>query len=297
MIDYYNKDWIKLLFSLQGSIISTIAPRLFILGGISSFVVLMNHFVIKIEVNSVPWTIVGVALGLLLVFRTNTAYDRYWEGRRMWSGIVNSSYSLMSAILGYVGTQESKDNILIIQRKISHLICALPILMKQKLRDQHNLKEVESFINSKDKQLLENASNLPMTLHGLLIKEINEGYKQSVISKDAGNLVNACLNEYVNCLGSCERIKSTPLPISYVLHTKRFLYLFCATISLPLVHHFGVWSILITIFISYALIGIEEIGIEIEDPFGNDLNDLPVDKICEQIVSNVQNIFEIHAVK
>jgi len=81
------------------------------------------------------------------------------------------------------------------------------------------------------------------------------------------------------------------------LHTKRFLYLFCATISLPLVNYFNTWSILITIFISYALIGIEEIGVEIEDPFGDDPNDLPIDDICQNIISNAQNSFEIHAVK
>jgi putative membrane protein len=295
MIDYDNKDWKALLFSLHGSIIPTIMPRLILLGGIASIVVLINRFVIKIDVNSVPWTIVGVALGLLLVFRTNTAYDRYWEGRRMWGGIVNSSYSLISTVLGYVGNHDPKTRA--IQERVTHLISALPILIKQKLRDQRDLKEIDRFITFEDKQLIENAKNYPLALHGLLVKEINLGYKENAIAKEAGNLVNTCLNEYINCLGACERIKNTPLPVAYVLHTKRFLYLFCATISLPLVNYFGGWSILIAMFISYALIGIEEIGVEIEDPFGDDPNDLPVDKICNNIVSNTQNIFEIHSVK
>lgn len=295
MIDYDNKDWKKLLFSLHGSIIPTIMPRLILLGGIASVVVLMNHFVIKIDVNSVPWTIVGVALGLLLVFRTNTAYDRYWEGRRMWGGIVNSSYSLISTVLGYVGNHDSKTRS--IQEKITHLISALPVSIKQKLRDKRDLKEIDRFITVEDKQLIENAKNYPIALHGLLVKEINRGYKENAITKEAGNLVNTCLNEYINCLGACERIKNTPLPVAYVLHTKRFLYLFCATISFPLVNYFGVWSILIAMFISYALIGIEEIGVEIEDPFGDDPNDLPIDKICQNIQSNVQNVFDIHSVK
>jgi len=294
MIDYDNKNWKKLLFSLKGSIIPTVMPRLILLGGIAAAVVLVNHFVIKIDVNPVPWTIAGVALGLLLVFRTNTAYDRYWEGRRMWGGIVNSSYALISAILGYVGNHDPKTRA--IQERIAHLISALPILIKQKLRDEQDLKEIEKFITVNDKQLLENTKNYPLVLHGILIKEINIGYKENAIAKEAGNLVNACLNEYINCLGSCERIKNTPLPVAYVLHTKRFLYLFCATISLPLTSYFGAWSILITMFISYALIGIEEIGVEIENPFGYDPNDLPVDKICENIISNVQNIFDIHSV-
>lgn len=297
MIDYDSKDWKKLLFSLEGSILPTIIPRLILLGGISSLVVLINYFIIKIEVNSVPWTIVGVALGLLLVFRTNTAYDRYWEGRRMWGSIINASYSLLSATLGYIGIQESKDNILKTQEKVLHLICALPLAMKQKLHDENNLKELDSFLTPQDKQLIENTNNLPLAVHGLLVKEINEGYHNNIIAKEAGNLINACLNEYINCLGACERIKNTPLPVAYVLHTKRFLYLFCSTITLPLVNYFGAWSILITMFISYALIGIEEIGIEIEDPFGYDPNDLPLDKICNNIISNAQNFFEIHSVK
>jgi len=294
MIDYDNKNWQKLLFSLHGSILPIIIPRLILLGGIASIVVLVNRFVIKIDVNSVPWTIVGFALGLLLVFRTNTAYDRYWEGRRMWSGIANSSYSLISAVLGYVGNHDPKSRAT--QQRITHLISALPILIKQKLRNERELTEIAGFITTEDKHLLEKAKNYPIALHGLLIKEINEGYKTTAITKEAGNLINACLNEYINCLGACERVKNTPLPVAYVLHTKRFLYLFCATISLPLVHYFGVWSILITMFISYALIGIEEIGVEIEDPFGYDPNDLPIDKICQNLASNVQNIFEIHGV-
>jgi ion channel-forming bestrophin family protein len=213
----------------------------------------------------------------------------------MWGGIINSSYSLTTAVLGYVGSYDPKTRA--IQERITHLISALPILIKQKLRNERELTEIDKFITTEDKQLLENAKNYPIALHGILIKEINEGYKTTAITKEAGNLINACLNEYMNCLGACERIKNTPLPIAYVLHTKRFLYLFCATISLPLVNYFGAWSILITMFISYALIGIEEIGVQIEDPFGYDPNDLPIDKICQNITSNVQNIFDIHSVK
>ena len=103
-------------------------------------------------------------------------------------------------------------------------------------------------------------------------------------------ILNAPLAELIRSLGGCDRIRNTPLPIAYMLHIKRFLSLFCLTISLPFVAVMGWWSVLATALISYAFIGIEEIGVEIEDPFGDDPNDLPLDKICTTIEQNLADL-------
>ncbi len=84
-------------------------------------------------------------------------------------------------------------------------------------------------------------------------------------------------------LGACERIHKTPLPFAYVVHLRRALILFCFTLPFALVRDFGWGTILDTLLVAYVFFGIEEIGVEIENPFGLDDNDLPLERLCATI--------------
>jgi len=289
MIEYDNKAWAKLLFTTKGSILKEISSRVMIFTLISAIITSVHFYLMKINISPTPWTIVGLALGLLLVFRTNTSYDRYWEGRKMWGAINNASRSMAISIVSYIAPQEEAIKI---KEDMIKLIMAFPVMVKQRLRLEKDMSEVKDLIEPARLSTIENSVNMPVALLAMLGKEVYKCKQLNLIHDTHLQMFNNIIIELNNAFGACERIRNTPLPIAYALHLKRFLYVFCFTITFALLKDFGWWSILITGLISYAFIGIEEIGIEIEDPFGDDPNDLPVEQICDNIGKTVKDILD-----
>ena len=290
MIEYDNKNWLKLLFTFKGSIIPRIAPRLLIfivIAGILSY--LHVEKIINLKLAPTPWTIVGVALGLLLVFRTNTAYDRFWEGRKSWGGLVNATRNMAVNVISYMSSDHAES--LKTKEKIIKLLIVFAKLMKQRLREEKQFSEVETYLDKKELEILNKSVHPPVSVIAMIAKQLYKAYKLGMVAVQHVAIMNNNLNNLMNELGACERIRYTPVPIAYVLHLKRFLYLFCLTLPISLIDSFGYWSIAIVTLVAYAFIGIEEIGVEIEDPFGDDPNDLPLDQICDNIEKLVFDIY------
>ena len=289
MIDYDNKNWFALLVTVKGSIIGSIFSRIVIFTGCSAAMVWLHQsqLINLKDIPSTPWAVVGVALGLLLVFRTNTAYDRFWEGRKLWGEITNQSRSLGMGILAYLAPHPDTAAV---QQRLLNLLTVFPILTKQRLRQTQDWQEVKPFLSPADHQLLADAQHSALATLSLIATLLAQCAAQGMLTEQRLIILNTPLAELTRSLGGCERIRNTPLPIAYVLHIKRFLSLFCLTISLPFVAVMGWWSVLATALVSYAFVGIEEIGVEIEDPFGDDPNDLPLDKICTTIEQNLADL-------
>jgi putative membrane protein len=286
MVKYDNKNWLGLLFTFNGSIIRSIILRIVLFSTLSAvFVALHQRQIINLkDVSSIPWTLVGVALGLLLVFRTNASYDRYWEGRKQWGGILVATRALSMGIFVYLAPHPDAAAV---QQRLNRLLIAFPILLKQRLRQTEDWHEVERFFSPADQQILAGMSNPVAAILPVMASILGQCVAHGMLTEQRLTMLNTYLIELSLNSTGCERIRNTPLPIAYVLHLKRFLTLFCLTISLPLVAGMGWWSVLVTAMISYSLIGIEEIGVEIEDPFGDDPNDLPIDEICATIEKNL----------
>lgn len=291
MIGYDNKNWLGLLFTFKGSIIKRIAPRLLIFIVITSILILLQEYqIFTINVKPTPWTIVGVALGLLLVFRTNTAYDRFWEGRRLWGDVINATRTMAINAIAYISPDHAES--LMIKEKLIKLLMVFSKLMKQRLREEKNLVEVQALLDMKEISILDKSVNLPVCTLAMIAKLIYKAYKLGMVAVQHVAIMNNNLNNLMNALGGCERIRYTPLPLAYTLHLKRFLYLFCLTLPMSLITDFGWWALAIVALVSYAFIGIEEIGVEIEDPFGDDPNDLPLDQFCDNIDKLLNDIAE-----
>lgn len=292
MIEYDNRSWLKLLFSLKGSVIPRLLPRIAgfaALGAAVAYGYLRWHPGWSIDAS--PWTIVGMALGLLLVFRTNTAYDRYWEGRKMWGGVVTGSRKLAMDVVAYIRADSPEARVL--KRKLIRYGIAFPVLMKQRLRDEQDLSEIQGLMEAAEFEVLRGAPSPPVLLLTLIEKALYRCYALGVLDAPHLPIFDRSVRELLASLGACERIRTTPMPVAYVLHLKRFLVLFCATLPLGLVGRFGWWTPLIVFFISYAMLGIEEIGVEIEDPFGDDPNDLPLEQITAGIGRVLGNLAEL----
>jgi ion channel-forming bestrophin family protein len=260
---------------------------LFLIGAYTFALTYLHVEIYKNEykISNIIHSLLGIALGLLLVFRTNTAYERWWEGRKILGGLNNASRCLAIQVQSYFKTEEDKVY-------LGRMIVAYAFALKNHLRDILSIEDNPT-LTSDEKDVLTKIHHKPNKIASLISQFISQKHHQQEISDiELLNLTNL-LNEFTNAIGGCERIKRTPMPLAYRVHLSQFLTLYLITLPLVIIHELQYWSILILVFTYYALVGLRYIGEEIEDPFGTDVNDLPMDSICENIHKNIFEILEI----
>lgn len=227
------------------------------------------------------YSLIGFVLSLLLVFRTNTAYDRWWEGRKKWGELVNNTRNLAIKINALNIDQASRSY-------FSRMISNYAIAMKEHLRNGTIISELD--LTEEEKLILERASHHPNIIAKWIYKKLNTIRNEGTITGDDLIILDQNLKTFSDIIGACERIKNTPIPYSYNNFLKKFIFIYVSTIPLALVWNFGYYSALISVFIFYVLVSMEILAEEIEDPFGLDDNDLPVDELTQKITANVKEI-------
>ena len=242
--------------------------------------------VIKLRSTTVLHSLLGFVLSLMLVFRTNTAYDRWWEGRKLWGDLINNSRNLMLKVNAFlpVENKELKNNFRI-------LICNYAFALKEHLRGGFEADQLEEHPNLRIKELSA-CNHIPNRIAQQLFYEAEDLLKLKLISEEKLIVLNEELRSFTNIAGACERIKSTPIPFSYSTFIKRVILLYMITLPLGLVDDFKWATIPMVLFVFYAFAGLELIAEEIEDPFGHEDNDLPTDEIAEKIKKNLKEIVE-----
>jgi putative membrane protein len=229
--------------------------------------------------------LIGTALGMLLVFRTNSSYDRYWEGRRMWGNIINESRNL--ARLGNTALAGVPE----IRERLFTWLIAFPVAVMQQLRGRvTELGVAAEKLSDAERQQALDQQHVPLAVARQLTSCLEEARERGVISDHVFVALDQNVQLLVDYLGACERIHRTPMPFAYMVHVRRVILIYCYTLPFALMKDFGWWTIPATLFVAFTLLGIEEIGVEIEDPFGTDDNDLPLEQFCETIRRNVEEI-------
>jgi putative membrane protein len=226
--------------------------------------------------------LVGFVLSLLLVFRTNTAYDRWWEARKMWGSFVNNSRNLALKLSVLDLTHEER---LMFWKLISNYIYAC----KEHLRGAAAI-EYLTYDEKYNFDYYKDAMHIPNRIMKAIFTEIDQLYVEKRISGEQLLYINDELRSFTDNLGACERIKKTPIPYSYSLYLKKIIFLYVFTMPIGFVREFGYWAMPIVSMIFYVFGSIELLAEEIEDPFGIDPNDLPTDQIFETIKENVAEI-------
>jgi putative membrane protein len=293
MIKYDPHDWLNHLFDIQGSVIREITGRLLLFGawsivavGASEIAGRANH---SLAIPETGHTLVGVALGLLLVLRTNASYDRYWEGRRQWGSIVNSSRNLARTASVYLaGAPE-------LVRALLAWTAAFSRATMHHLRGTASLGDQPSDLPGWDLpggelQKVLSEGRVPLAVSRRMTAVIAAGHERRLISDIQQATLDQNVQQLVDALGSCERIHNTPMPFAYVVHLRRALILYLLTLPFALVGRFGWLTVPAVVLIAYNILGIEEIGVEIEDPFGEQKNDLPLVDFCATIDGDLRAI-------
>ena len=280
MIDYDRNAWFTHIGSLKGSVLPCIMPRILCVTGIATAVAVWHHFSPITPLDKGPHGMVGVALGLLLVFRTNSAYDRFWEGRKRWGMIVNRTRDLARQSLAWIRDSDEEKS------RIIHQLILFAYATKEHLRGTSDLSALEDIIPKSELERVKQAEHMPLQAAENVTNCIVKTYREGQLDLVASQFLDTDITNLIDQLGACERILKTPIPFAYVLHLRRFVLLFLSTLPLVFVH-MGWWMIPVVAVVTYALLGIEQIGVQIEDPFGLEDNDLPLDAICDTIRKNL----------
>ena len=289
MVSYNPKVWFSLIFhAYSRNVIKTLLPALAFLAiytGICCFVLLetLKFHESDFKTTIAMHSLLGIVLGLFLVFRTNSAYDRWWEGRKIWGSFVNNTRNLAFKINSFV----DQDNA--IHRKwFAQMIVGFVFSVKAHLRRGVQVSDLE--MDEPTLLQMKKARHVPNCILSLLYERVNQLYKEKTISGDQLLLIDKELKELTDVLGGCERIKNTPIPYSYSMFIKKFIFIYLITLPFAFVTTSGYLTIPIVVVITYVLLSVELIAEEIEDPFGGDVNDLPMDDLAGKIKDNVTEI-------
>ena len=287
-----NRQWLRGLFQVQGSVIPGIFPRVLFCAIFSSFIAWFYTLGWPVSHPTIAGIVPTLVLGLLLVFRTNTAYDRYWEGRKVWGTILNLSRSIGIQIWSFV---KQKTDVDALEKKaILRVLSAFAYATKLHLRNEPINQDVEALVTPAQYETLRTVDNAPLEIAGWIARYLDHQHSQGMLEGSQMRTIVELLSDLVNCIGATERILKTPLPAAYAIHLKQLLLIYCLSLPFQLVAELGWLTGLVVGLISFTLLGIEEIGLEIENPFGHDPNDLPLDTICQTIQRNIEELSRSH---
>jgi ion channel-forming bestrophin family protein len=281
-------NWFQVAFQLRGSVIPAVLPRVLVCCGFSAVITLVDQTVVPLSWPILGNVIPSIVLGLLLVFRTNTAYERFWEGRKAWGELVNLTRNLARQIWIFIDERDPRDRKAKVD--ILHLLVAFSSTLKRQLRNQPVNDEVADLMTGAQYQELQSVQHPPLRVAMWIEDYLQQHYKQNQIYIYQLTSLNTLLSRMVDAMGACERILRTPIPVAYAIHLKQLLLIYCLLLPFQLVGELGFWTIGVVGVISFSLFGIEEIGVEIENPFGHDLNDLPLDTICNTMRQNIEDL-------
>lgn len=239
-----------------------------------------------IHMNTSVFSLLGVILSILLVFRTNSAYDRWWEGRKQWGALVNHTRNMSI----YVNTMFPKDD-KEVRRYFGKHIANFCLALVEHLREGTKLDKL-IYLTDEDLATYEAKGHIPNHISMLIFDRMAQGHREGELSEGDYINIKAQHQALLDILGACERIKKTPIPFSYAVYLKIFITTYGLMLPFALINTFFFATVPLVMFIFFALLGVELLGEEIEDPFGLDCNDLPTGDIAHTIKTNIFEILE-----
>ena len=286
MIEYSRNSWWRTTFTLHGTVLPAVLGRVGLLTGFSLALCVVNEYVLRRFDHQLPaldqlgHSVLGMALSMLIVFRTNASNNRYWEGRQCWGAIVNASRNLARLGAVYAGPAE----------ELAGLISAYVVAVRANLRGAADLSEIHHFVPGYVAQQAAVAGSPPTMLAMFISQWIQRRRQAGVIDVYQSLAMEEALSRMIDNQGGCERIQKTPLPFVYAALIKQILLVYLFSLPFVLVAKMGFAAPTVVAVVALGMLGIEEAGVEVEDPFGTEPNSLPLEEICDTIVRDVHQL-------
>lgn len=292
MIVRTGGSWLQLLFTIRGSSVRRDWHRI-AAATLLSVVVTWAGFQYDLKSWSLtvtPFTVIGLALSIFLGFRNNACYDRFWEGRKLWGKLVNVSRSLTRQLLTLTVPGSAESTQVEFQKQTILRLAGYVYSVKHHLRSTDPFEELQGRFSDEELQQVRGQQNTPLALLQIIAKRISQTWKDGGINDLNMPVLDASLTEIIAIQGGCERIRNTPVPFTYTVLIHRVVAFYCFALPFGIWDTVGVLSPLVVFLISHAFFGLDVIGDEIEDPFGTDINDLPLDTITRTIEINLLDL-------
>jgi putative membrane protein len=283
VIDYDRRTWWRTCLAFHGTVLPHVLGRVGILTGLSLGLCLLNSYLVDQTgfgfpaLDQLGHTVIGISISLLIVFRTNTANSRYWEARTLWGALVLGSRNLVR--MGAVFAGPADD--------LARLVSAYVLAIKQNLRDDQDLSALRPLVSGRLYDELRKAGNTPSLVARAMSEWVRSRQQEDRLDWSGAMHIDRIITELAAAQAGCERIHATPLPFVYASLIKLLLLLYLTTLPFVLVAKMAYAAPLVVAVVSLAMLGIEEAGVEIEDPFGRSPNHLPLDQICAKIGRDV----------
>lgn len=279
-----------------------VLPRAIVCAGFGVFISALYQAGWPVGLPVLGSLVPSIVLGLLLVFRTNTAYERFWEGRKLWGHLVNTNRNLARHM--WVSIQEQSPRDRAEKQQAIRLLVAYALATKLHLREEPLDDEIDALL------IAPSAGAVPLLTQQQFDKLKSVHHPPLEVALWIADYLQSCrnrgllhpyqlaatlsqLDQMVNVLGSCERILRTPIPLAYTIHLKQLLMLYCIALPFQVVDALQWGTGFVVALVSFAVFRIEAIGIEIENPFGRDPNDLPLDAICRNMHRNIEDMMTV----
>ena len=279
------------LFLLRGSALSAVWPQLVVLTGLS---VVVTELMFRagdpkdFSLTTIPFSLIGLALSIFLGFRNNACYDRWWEARKLWGSLINTTRSLARQTLTLTppGAAEQAEAEAF-QAEMVRRIIGFAYGLKYHLRTEISLDAVQPWVPEAERAGLAQESNVPFALTQRMGERYREAWQRGWLDSYHMRVMEESLTKLTDIQGGCERIKNTPVPLSYTMLTHRLVALYCIALPFGIAGDVGHLTPLVVLFISYAFLGLDSLGTQLEDPFEVDANDLPLAALARTIEINL----------
>ena len=270
--------WFRMIFVWHGSVLPKMLPRLGLIMVLGLVAVPVHRLLLSrlaFDLNIQPFTLVGISLAVFLGFRNTVSYERYWEARKLWGQLLNVSRSLARQALS--ATQWPPEGAE--TRGFVLTLAAFAHALKHQLRGSDPAAELKELLPAPSLQGVLAARYRPVAILLLLGRQVGDARRGGQISEMMALAMENNLNQLADILGGCERIANTPIPLPYAVLLHRTVYGFCMALPFGLASTVGWLTPLFAVFISYTFIALDAIADEIEEPFGSDPNDLPLNTL------------------
>jgi putative membrane protein len=239
-------------------------------------------------VDPVPFTLIGLPLAIFLGFRNNTAYDRYWEGRKLWGEMVICARTLArqcQSLIAIDTVPDPRQRASDVRVRMVHRAIAFAHLLRAQLRGlQDDAAAGRWLVDAQWRQL--QALPLEQRCDALMVsmgRDLAQCVRRGEMDPCLAASMDKTFTRMTAAAASCERIRNTPMPFSYALLLHRTAYMYCFLLPFGLVDTTGFMTPFVVAIVAYTFYGLDALGDELEEPFGLESNDLPLDTICRSI--------------
>ncbi len=293
MISYNPKDWFTFIFRFHKSdTFRELLPMIVAISIYSAAICWVETGFLRMDGDSrlknlsQMHSMLSFVISMLLVFRTNSAYERWWEGRKLWGALMNNSRNLALKLHALAGDD----------RKFRHVVGSMignyAYALKSHLRNTFNPQDMEENERFSASEVQHDKHN-PNLIAKRLFEVVHQKHSEGRLSSEQLLYLNGELSSFTDICGACERVKNTPIPFSYSIFIKKFIFFYVMTLPLTMVFSLGYYCVPVVAFIFYVLTSLELIAEEIEEPFGKDENDLPMDAMSRNIRKSVYEILDL----